>query len=170
MAQVFSQKVKGIKAEVKDALSSSKREFLDLRSEIKDELSGLVKKTTNFVKGPQLNEEDFPSFVNVETGAELLLHFLILKSGIYEATTSCVDKANKTDILLQRVAKRTAAWKYFLGECEIEFKCLPSLVKSLAAANEKVEAIGKLIGHALLTKCLNICAIVEVISRLVIEN
>lgn len=127
-----------VKSELQEALEMSKKELAEGR----DELVNLAKRTTSKVKGgQQIQEEQFPSYVNVDVGDAVLMHFLMARGAIREQTRVTAQRALEADVILQKVAKRSASWNYFMEKCDVEFRCLPDLLKSVQTVTERVDAI-----------------------------
>lgn len=127
-----------MKSELQEALELSKKELAEGR----DELLSLAKRTSSKVKGEQqLQEEQFPSYVNVDVGDAVLMHFLLARGAIRGQTRVTAQKALEADVILQKVAKKCASWSYLMEKCDVEFRCLPDLLKSVHTVTERVDAI-----------------------------
>ena len=127
-----------MKSELQEALEQSKKELAEGR----DELLSLAKRTTSRVKGDQqIQEEQFPSYVNVNVGDAVLMHFLVARGAIREQSRVTAQKALEADMILQKVAKRCTSWNHLMEKCDVEFRCLPDLLKSVHTVSERMEAI-----------------------------
>lgn len=127
-----------VKSELQEALELSKKEL----AEGKDELLSLARRTTSKVKGAQqIQEEQFPSYVNVDVGDSVVMHFLMARGAIKEQARVTSQKALETDVILQKVAKRCTTWSHLMEKCDVEFRCLPDLLTSVHTVAERVDAI-----------------------------
>lgn len=127
-----------VKSELQEALELSKKEL----AEGKDELLSLARRTTSKVKGAQqIQEEQFPSYVNVDVGDAVVMHFLMARGAIKEQARVTSQKALETDVILQKVAKRCTTWSHLMEKCDVEFRCLPDLLTSVHTVAERVDAI-----------------------------
>ena len=131
-----------VKTSFQEMLVFSKREISEGTVDIKGELLTFAKKTKTLMRGQQQTyPETVPDYVNVEVGGLVLLHFLVAHSRIRDDTITCAQKASQTDVTMQTVWKKTSSWHKLLEECDIEFRCIPDLIKSVVNAKEHVSAI-----------------------------
>ena len=131
-----------MKSSFQEMLEFSRRELKGGTGDIKGELITFAKRTTTLMKGQsQPPAEAIPSIVNPEVGGLILLHFLIVHSRLRDDITKSAHKASEADVTLQTLSKRTSSWYRLIEECDVEFRCVPDLIKSVLKAKAKVSDI-----------------------------